>query len=1345
MGTVFFQQRRSLCRRESEWKMGSHVFFGVNLGEKGCDLMKSSLSIIKSGARSTMIKKTLQTLGVLFGVLLLCLPAFSQGTAGKILGTVTDQTGGAMAGVTVIVTDTDRNAARTLTTGQAGEYNAPNLLPGAYKVRAEAKGFKVTERQNVVLEVGGELRIDLSMQPGEVSQTITVTEAAPMIETTNAEMGGTLQSNVIADLPLNGRNFENLLQLRPGVTMYPGGSAWTQSANGLRPQDNVYLVNGIDATDPWMSQSVFNAVMAAGDAGTILPVDAIDEFKTEINPRAEYGWRPGAIVNLGIKSGTNGIHGSGYAYGRDTVLDARNYFDPVLSNGTPFPKSPVALEQFGGTVGGPIKKDKLFYFVNFEAQRYSIGNPALIASPMTVTAGAGGGGNKCNVLKTTGDCAASLIDACNDVLAAKLPVAPLSLSLAGLTSTCAIDPTKTKADPGGNQFQGLFPVDTTGTILSGLASTNSVNGGLVKINYHLNDKNSLEAMYFISQGDALGDDGPGSEVSNSWVSAQHARSQAYSGSWTWTPSSTWVNEVRVGYSHYYQTFFGADLSQSAASDNFLGNTYEIPTGVTNKLYGGTPGITIQGGGFGNSIGIGWPKIIGPDGVLQLTDHISYLRGKHSFKFGGDFLRNSSTEDETSNAKGPVRFNKGGGNSALINYFEGNLSRANIFLGDPVRALSNEGYALFFQDDWRIKPRVMLNLGLRYEINTVVKDKNNQLANFDPVKGLVQGTPYHNDYHDFGPRVGLAWDVRGNGKTVVRAGSGILYEQMGFDVLNGEGNLLGLRTIPTGLPLFNAGSPTAPTPTGNIQLQSLSITGAALGQVSTAWQKFDPTKPVAGQTTLYSGVANPACGDGFTLPTSGFVVPPGPCEIYGVDPNLRVPYVFNWNVDVQQALGQNLSLDIGYVGNRGNKLLGRTNINQAPPGAGWTAAAKAACIASAGDGAVAIGGAPYDNCTPDANAEQAALPFTAPCAASILVPNPGTPPPALVPLGPNGSGGPFNPKNSCFSYLSYITIVNNSFHSNYSGLQVNLTGRNYHGFSFTAGYTLSVARGDASGQGTGGNFPTPLNSYGDLNQQLYTYTDFDLRHRFTLSMDYAIPGKKGYGQMLEGWGINSIVLLESAAPWGLSDGGDDFSGTNVIASSAGTEGEQWNFYGNTGDFTPVHGWTDTNGGWNSGGHGGVPYFSGTATDASGNVIINPNLPAACTAHAAALGQLATAALATLGCYAVGNSVLIPPAYGSYGTTLPNLFRDRGFRNWDLSVTKTFTYKERLKAEFRVEGFNILNHPDFSNPSGGPGGATGDPSGGPPFGFSGLTPDTYSSNPQLGSGGSRAIQLGLKLSF
>jgi hypothetical protein len=307
------------------------------------------------------------------------------------------------------------------------------------------------------------------------------------------------------------------------------------------------------------------------------------------------------------------------------------------------------------------------------------------------------------------------------------------------------------------------------------------------------------------------------------------------------------------------------------------------------------------------------------------------------------------------------------------------------------------------------------------------------------------------------------------------------------------------------------------------------------------------------------------------------------------------------------------------------------------------------------------------------------------------------------------------------------------------MQATLTGRNYRGFSFTAGYTFSHALGEASGQGTGGNFNPPENSYGSLRQQLYSNTDFDIRHRFTLSMNYVLPGKKGFGQMLEGWGVNSIVLIESGLPWGVADVTDDFSGTNEIANSTQARGEQWDFFGNPSDFTPVHGWTDTNGGVLSGGFGGVPFFPGLGTTAA------PTANATCNAKAAALGPLATASLFNLGCYAVGNSVLIPPAYGSYGTTPQNLWRDAGFKNWDLSVTKQFKFKERYTAELRVEFFNILNHPIFSNPSGGPGGTVMDPSAGAGFGIVALTPDTYSSNPQLGSGGPRAMQLGLKLAF
>jgi Carboxypeptidase regulatory-like domain/TonB dependent receptor-like, beta-barrel len=1201
------------------------------------------------------------TLCVLIAVLLLCLPLYSQGETGTILGTVTDQTGGAIAGATVTITDTQRGTVRTLKTDQSGSYNAPNLTPSPYTVRAEDKGFKAFERQNVVLEVAGSIRVDATLQPGEQTQTVTVTEAVPLIQTTNATLGGTLQNQAIENLPLNGRNFQNLLNLQPGIQKYVGGAGWSISTNGVRPHDNMYLVNGVDSNDPWMAQSVMNAVMAAGDAGTMLPIDSIDEFKTITNPPAQYGWKPGDVINVGLKSGTNSIHGTAYAYGRDGAWDARNFFNTV-----PNVQPPVQVEQFGASIGGPIKKDKAFYFGNFESQRYNVGNPTQHAVPITAPG--------------VGDASNNLILACQSALAGS-GVSPLSAQLAGLNPDCTQR----------SNYPGLF-VPNSGangtTVQTGVVSTSTIWSGVGKVDYHVNQNNTLNAMYFISPGSGNFVDNATFEVNPQWITAQYARSQAFSTNWTWTPSSNWVNEFRVGFSHYYQTFFTPDNGQNPANYTFNGypgatsgaGTYNVYTGVTNPLYYGLPTIRMQGGFYDFQLGGPfWPKVVGPDGVLDITDHVSYLHGNHTFMFGVDLLDNTSTNDVTQYSRGYFRF------PSLDGFFAGTANLARYTTGDLTRHLSSQGYAAFLQDDWHVAPRLTLNLGVRYELNTVVKERDNLIGNFDPTLGPVQvGTggltsAYNGDHNNFSPRVGLAWDVNGNGKTVVRAGGSILYEQNSFDSFMAVGNLLGLRTEPTAVPIYTAANPTGVTQGGTIDVGAVTLGAGVpgIGLFNNAWQTNGPSSP------LFN--ASPACGDGNTpIPGSSFVPPP--CTVMGVDRNLRTPYVMNWMLDVQRAITNNLSLDVAYVGNRGVKLLGLIDANQPTPGAGWgnptdPASPAYACIQSA---------PAYNNCNPSTALETAAQPY-----------------------------------NAKFPYLSQIQILNNSGFSTYNGLQASLTQRTSHGLSYVLSYTYSRSLGTGYDNWS---FLVPINSQNP--KQLYGPTLFDTTNFLTYSLTYAIPGKQSPAQLLEGWSVNSIVTLQSGQPWGVNDFTTDFSGTGEVANQ-NTNGEQWNFYGNPSAFKTTKAFLTTNGG-----QGGIPYFPGTSN-------------AACAAKAAAIGPLATASLTNLGCYAVGNGMLLPPAYGSYGTMGINPFRGPAFYNWDFSITKEMKIKERLTAQFRAEFFNILNHPNLSNPFGGPGGDNTytDPSAaaGASFGLRPQTPDVTSSNPVLGSGGPREIQLGLKLIF
>ncbi|MBZ5659641.1 MAG: TonB-dependent receptor [Acidobacteriia bacterium] len=1157
----------------------------------------SGVDTMKTRAGITIgLRKASRLLSLIFGSMLLCVSLFSQGNAGRILGNIMDQSGGAIAGATVTVMDVQRGVSRTLTTDESGGYAAPDLVPGTYKVRVEARGFKTAERPDIGLEVGKDIRADFTLQPGEQSQTITITEALPLIETTNATLGGTLSNETINDLPLNGRNYQNLLTVRPGITRYPGGGFSTLSTNGTRPEDNVFMMDGLNNDEPFSAQSIVNGAPLFGDTTTILPVDAIQEFNTEENPRAEYGWKPGAIVNVGLKSGTNDLHGTAYAFGRDTPLDARNFFNRV-TDPTPT-KAPRALEQFGATAGGAIKKDKLFYFLGYEGQRFTVTQVYNVLSPTTVSLA--------TPSNPAGDPANSIIDACKALPTGELN--QLSLNLAGLNTSCQ------RVTP------GLYPTNNGGNALGpnfvnpALPSHVREDNGIAKVDYHINDHHTLTSEYFIGDSSGNVNDAP-TQLAPQWESLVHTRAQVLGENWTWAPNSIWVNESRFGFSRLYQPTFPVDNSVNPT-------TYGINTGVTNPKYFGMPAILI--GTFGTSqLGGTLLKQQGPDEVFQFVDHVSYLHGNHAFKFGGEIRRNNVNGAAFRSANGRVRFR------TLQTFLEGIPRDGRLLVGDPVRHLHNEGFAAFLQDDWRVTPKLTVNLGVRYELNTVMVEAHNLLGNFDPAVGLVQvgqqiKSPYNGDHNNFAPRLGVAWDVTGKGTTVIRAGGGIVYEEIAYNTFLLLNNQLGINIIPTGGLGVLPGN-------GTIDTGALSLPGSAIN-----WTVAGP---------VFSSANHINCGA-------------SPCNILSVAPNLRTPYVTSWTLNVQHAFTNNLSLELGYVGNHGTKLISIEDINQVNPATGLSA---------------------------------------------------------------------FGTK---FPFLAAINQVGNAYHSNYNGLQATLTQRTSHGLSFVVGYTYAHALDQSSSNWGYG----PAQDLNNLRAE-YGNSDFDIRHRFTFTMSYAIPGKKSFAQLLEGWKLNSIVTLQTGQPWGAQDTGSDIAGTGEVNNPA-YYGDRWDFFGNPSDFTS--------------GPTAIPYIDPTNFVVDGNNhvtgVVSGAPAGASTCLARAVGQAMADQLGSLGCYVVRHSVLIPPAPGTFGTASRGIFRDSGFRNWDLSVTKSWKVGERVTSQFRAEFFNILNHPNFANPYGGANGyANNDPSTGPGMGCGCATPDVAASNPILGSGGAREIQLGLKFIF
>lgn len=1131
------------------------------------------------------------------------------------------------------VTDTERGTTRTLTTDDAGEYNAPELIPGTYTVKGEFRGFKATERQNIGIEVGKEYRIDLTLQPGEQTEKITVTESLPLVETTSAVLGGTISNQLIGDLPVQGRNFTKLLELRPGVYLAPGSGKWSQSSNGMRREHNVYILNGIDTIEGFSSQSVVNATGVFGDSTSILPIDAIQEFNTQQVPKAEYGWKPGAIVNVGLKSGTNSLHGTAYAFGRTSGLDARNPF--ILAGN---PKQYTAIKDFGATVGGPLVKDKLFYLIGYEGQRNSIGSPS---ASLTLPTRA-----------SLGNTSLSILDACNALAAnaaTRGSIKDLSLKMAGLTyasgaASCGVDPNNT----------GVFVDRTTFPYSADPVGNNTQDNGLAKIDYHLNDKHTITGEYFAANYDSLAPQNNGA-AQDYWDTFTHAKTMVMGLHWTWLPTSTVVNEARGGFNRYNQLSYPGDCTNIPHPDySYLANinTNTLPmagSGLPSNC--GFPNITISGGFSSLGCCSSFPKIQGPDWTVQFLDDLSYIRGRHSFKVGYETRHLTYNGGTYGGSKGSFSFTN------LTNFLTGTVNASNgasLLVGQPARHLTEWGYAAFAQDDWRITDRFTLNYGLRYETVTPFQASGNLLASFDPssTTGIVQvGNQVNSLWHrgnNFSPRLGFAWDIQGNAKWVVRAGGSLIYVIEGYNAFVSQQGIagisvLGLNFDPTGALLNGVAGPGNIT-TGQVQFPQNQVNWTIAGPVL-------PTGALRCDSPLNAVPNNK------------------PCPILTVDPNFRRPYAGAWNLSVQHAFSSNVSLQVAYVGSRGIGLMGMNDINAPAFGSGWLNPAGSACT-------------PYTT-----SAAIAAASVSTVC---------------------ENKSRPYFTK---FPYLSNIIQISNQDYSTYHALQATLTQRPWHGVSYLLGYTWAHSLSEADGDWNGSSLPSnPLSVRDD-----YGPSENDVRHRMTLSMTYALPEKKGFAQMLEGWKVNSVVNVQSALPWSVSDTTNDISGL-------GLKTDKWNFYGNPAAFDGL-------------GNNPIPFSLGASN-------------ADCVATAKGLDGGNTtlpygysSALARYGCYELNGAMLLPPAFGANSTLQRNLFRGLGLKLWDMSLTKELKFTERLAGQFRFEVFNVLNKTQYTPSVTGTMAAAGNFK----FGASTATPDVQVSNPSVGSGAPRGFQIGLRLMF
>lgn len=1204
-------------------------------------------------------------------------------TTGTLRGTVKDPSDAVVAAATAKVTEQNTGATRTVTSESDGSYVFAVLPVGEYTLQIEAKGFKRWQRKEIRIDIGRVAVVDAKLEVGAATEVVEVGAEAPLVETTSTQLGAVVNDRAVAGLPLSSRDTYQLLQLQPGVQSNVGGDlfygndvAGAVTVNGGRSRANNYTVNGGDANDSFVNAPVVQPAP-----------DTIEEFRVLTNTfDAEFGRNSGAVVNVVTKSGTNDFHGSVYEFHRNDVFNARGFFDVER------PK--FIQNQFGFTFGGPIKKDKTFFFASYEGRRRRQGISSDVVTVPTLAERGGdfsdGGSADPFPGSITDDTVATLL---NNRCGLGIPLpsttvtgdVPYATIFPGnLIPMACFDPTAldlmNQFVPEGNIEDGVFQsvpaLQDDGTQFTG------------RFDHRFNDQHQLSIYYFYSdtfQAKPFARFQAGGAVLPGFGDLSDQRFQQWNISHTWVVSPTTVNEFRFNYFRQGQeTFFHPQRTHLVTASCVTVSAAECFSDPSNPALGITPGLGADregvpfidvSGGF--SIGNNFEGELPATGnVFQWSDNFSKVMGKHSLKFGGDVRRVRYDQFLFFDINGE-HFLFGGGPNDVghTNLFPNYLLGLSDFY---LQGAANEervrttGLYLYVQDSWKLRDNLTLNYGLRWELNTPLTDVGQRIQTFRP----GQATTIYPCELSSTSQASLGFpDTNCN-----PGGSAEAVFPLGLVIPGDAGVPGGLTQTYYGGFAPRIGLAWSPGATDG-WLATLTG-GPGKTSIRMGWglfynpveqlvlEQFSAEPPFGGSSGLSNVLFNtPFLGQNGVVspnPFGGILDPPRgepvdwsrfrPILLFGqAQPDMRAQYSAQYNLTIQRELRPDLMLQIGYVGSQGHRLLATYDLN---PSNSQTCLDLQAIADDTGNPDLECG--PFFSEVPYVIPAGTVIPaqgLTLPYGSVSFIPG-GTVLAndiTLVGLRPfssplceptTGVGCPPDGVPVFSSIFAQDTVA----HSNYHSLQVLVEKRFSHGLQFTGAYTWSKSIDNAS------SFeqilpPDPADWRRNRSLSL-----FHAAHRFVFSYYWELPVPKyqgAKGKLLNGWAISGITTFQTGFP---------------IRILSEDDNELMNSF----DFE-LPGRPDQVGPFNVADPRSSPFCAnGTGTDPA-----NP---------------------CVTGFYFFDPNAFTGQALGTLGTSPRTVCCGPSINNWDFSIQKTTPLSERLRLEFRTEFFNLWNHTQFFNPDG-----------------------------------------------